>query len=77
MPLAWIDYLIMVVYLVFVLGIGFVVDTSALIDGRFTGLLDNGLMDGRIVIPRSVLIELQALADSADARRRNSPNLPI
>lgn len=45
-------------------------DTSAIIDGRFAGLARSGLLDGPLRVPRFVLVELQTLADSADDTRR-------
>jgi uncharacterized protein YacL len=45
-------------------------DTSAIIDGRIAGLIDRGFLDGKVVIPRFVLNELQRVADSADATKR-------
>jgi uncharacterized protein YacL len=45
-------------------------DTSAIIDGRFAELARSGLLDGPLRVPRFVLIELQTLADSADDTRR-------
>jgi uncharacterized protein YacL len=46
-------------------------DTSALIDGRFVDLERIGFMPGALRVPRFVLGELQTLADSADESRRN------
>ena len=43
-----------------------VVDTSALIDGRVYEIARIGFIEGKIVIPRFVLEELQNLADSTD-----------
>jgi uncharacterized protein YacL len=43
-----------------------VLDTSVIIDGRIADLLDAGFLEGRIVVPRFVLHELQKLADSSD-----------
>jgi len=43
-----------------------VVDTSALIDGRIVEIAKNGFLEGKIIIPRFVLEELQTLADSTD-----------
>jgi uncharacterized protein YacL len=48
-----------------------VVDTSVIIDGRLTALLETGILDTRLLIPRFVLHELQALADSADRLKRS------
>lgn len=45
-------------------------DTSAVIDGRFAELRDLGFLDGDLRVPRFVLSELQTLADSADDTRR-------
>lgn len=45
-------------------------DTSAVIDGRFVELSRLGFMPGRLRVPRFVLSELQTLADSADDNRR-------
>jgi uncharacterized protein YacL len=44
----------------------FVLDTSVIIDGRIADLLEAGFLEGRIVVPRFVLHELQKLADSND-----------
>lgn len=46
-------------------------DTSVIIDGRIAEVAEAGFLDGPIVIPRFVLWELQSIADSADAARRN------
>ncbi len=45
-------------------------DTSAVIDGRFAELVDLGILEGDIRVPRFVLGELQTLADSADDIKR-------
>jgi uncharacterized protein YacL len=45
-------------------------DTSAVIDGRFVDLHRLGFMPGNLRVPRFVLSELQTLADSADDNRR-------
>ena len=45
-------------------------DTSAIIDGRFHDLLRSGFLEGPLRVPRFVLVELQTLADSADDLRR-------
>ena len=47
-----------------------ILDTSAVIDGRFQQMQEIGFMPGRIRVPRFVLAELQTLADSADDGRR-------
>ncbi len=46
-------------------------DTSVIIDGRITDILETGIIESEIVIPRFVLQELQAIADSADKLKRN------
>ncbi len=46
------------------------VDTSVLMDGRITGIAATGFIGGTLVIPRSVVGELQYLADNADSDKR-------
>lgn len=46
------------------------VDTSVLMDGRVVDLAKTGFLLGQIIVPRSVLIELQLLADGADHTKR-------
>jgi uncharacterized protein YacL len=48
-----------------------VVDTSAIIDGRIAEIVESGFLYGTLVVPRFVLEELQHIADSSDALRRN------
>lgn len=47
------------------------VDTSVLIDGRILNVAKTGFIGGDLIILRSVLRELQLLADSKDNERRN------
>jgi uncharacterized protein YacL len=47
-----------------------VLDTSAVIDGRFLELFRSGYVEGPVRVPGFVLAELQQLADSADDTRR-------
>ncbi len=47
-----------------------VLDTSAVIDGRFAELRALGLLEGDVRVPRFVLGELHTLADSADDTKR-------
>jgi len=47
-----------------------VIDTSALIDGRVVDLVETGFLTGDLLIHSAVLRELQAIADSSDAKRR-------
>ena len=51
-------------------GRAILVDTSVLIDGRIINLASTGFISGTLVIPRSVIGELQFLADNADADKR-------
>lgn len=46
------------------------VDTSVLIDGRIVAVAKSGFIGGALVIPRSVIGELQFLADNADHEKR-------
>ncbi len=46
------------------------VDTSALIDGRIINVAETGFLDGDLIILKSVLRELQLLADGKDAEKR-------
>lgn len=45
-------------------------DTSVIIDGRIADIMRTGFIEGKIVIPEFVLLELQHVADSSDALRR-------
>src|SRR3989338_5885473 len=47
-----------------------VIDTSAIIDGRIVDICKSKFMEGKIVVPRFVLKELQQIADSADPIKR-------
>lgn len=46
-------------------------DTSVIIDGRIADICEAGFIEGTLVIPRFVLKELQKIADSSDALKRN------
>ena len=48
-----------------------ILDTSVIIDGRIADLCETGFLDGTLVIPQFVLKELQMVADSSDAMKRN------
>ena len=48
-----------------------VLDTSVIIDGRIADVCDTRLIDTKLVVPRFVLQELQAIADSSDKLKRN------
>lgn len=47
-----------------------VVDTSVLIDGRIARVCEAGFLNAALVIPRFVLSELQAVADSTDPHKQ-------
>ncbi len=47
-----------------------VLDTSVIIDGRICDVLSTGFLEGDIVIPEFVLVELRHIADSADGLKR-------
>lgn len=47
-----------------------ILDTSVIIDGRIIDVCETRFMTGRIIVPRFVLNELHALADSADNIKR-------
>lgn len=46
-------------------------DTSVIIDGRIADVCDTRLIDAQLLVPRFVLQELQAIADSGDRLKRN------
>ena len=46
-------------------------DTSVIIDGRIADVCDTRMIDTKLLVPRFVLQELQAIADSADKLKRN------
>jgi uncharacterized protein YacL len=46
-------------------------DTSAIIDGRIADLGEAKMLDAPLIVPRFVLDELQKVADSADRSKRN------
>jgi uncharacterized protein YacL len=48
-----------------------ILDTSVIIDGRIADIFQTHFVEGRIVVPRFVLKELQQIADSQDALKRN------
>ncbi|MGJ3243109.1 MAG: PIN/TRAM domain-containing protein [Opitutales bacterium] len=49
-----------------------VVDTSILVDGRILPIVEKGWLGYALVIPRFVLDELHAIADSSDPQKRAS-----
>ncbi len=46
-------------------------DTSVVIDGRIADITQSGFLEGPLLVPRSVLAELQRIADASDQIRRN------
>ena len=48
-----------------------VLDSSVIIDGRIADVIETHLFDAPIVVPRFVLDEIQAIADSANGLKRN------
>lgn len=49
----------------------FILDTSVVIDGRIADVIETQLFDSQLVMPRFVISELQAIADSSDRLRRS------
>ncbi len=47
-----------------------VLDSSAIIDGRITEIIETNFLAGKLLIPNFILLELQNIADSSDALRR-------
>jgi uncharacterized protein YacL len=47
-----------------------ILDTSVIIDGRVADIMKAGFLEGRIIIPDFVLVELRHIADSSDNLRR-------
>ncbi len=47
-----------------------ILDTSVIIDGRIAEICETGIIDQKLIIPRFVLSELQAVADSSDKLKR-------
>lgn len=47
-----------------------ILDTSVIIDGRISDIVETGFMEGPLLIPQFVLSELQHIADSSDSIKR-------
>ncbi|MDR1521873.1 MAG: PIN/TRAM domain-containing protein [Streptococcaceae bacterium] len=47
-----------------------ILDTSTIIDGRIHDIVKTGFLEGIILVPNFVLLELQYIADSADSLKR-------
>ncbi len=48
-----------------------ILDTSVVIDGRIADVVETSIFDGQLVMPKFVIGELQAIADSSDRLRRS------
>lgn len=48
-----------------------ILDTSVIIDGRIADIMKTGFIEGGIIIPEFVLVELRHVADSSDSLKRN------
>ncbi len=48
----------------------YVLDTSVVIDGRIADVIETSILDNQLIMPRFVIAELQAIADSSDRLRR-------
>ncbi len=48
-----------------------ILDTSVIIDGRIIDISRTGFIEGRLIVPRFILRELQSIADSEDTLKRN------
>jgi uncharacterized protein YacL len=48
-----------------------ILDTSVIIDGRIADICKTGFVEGTLIIPEFVLLELQHIADSSDGLKRN------
>jgi len=48
-----------------------VLDTSVVIDGRIADVLETGIFDAQLIMPKFVIAELQGIADSSDRLRRS------
>ncbi len=49
----------------------YILDTSAIIDGRIADLCETRILDNKLIVPRFVLKELHTLSDSSDKLKRN------
>lgn len=48
-----------------------ILDTSVIIDGRIYDICKTGIIEGKLIIPEFVLVELRHIADSADDLKRS------
>lgn len=49
----------------------YILDTSVVIDGRIADVVEAGIFDSQLIMPRFVITELQGIADSSDRLRRS------
>ena len=49
----------------------YLLDTSVVIDGRIADLMETGIIENQLIMPRFVLAELQGIADSSDKLKRS------
>jgi len=49
----------------------YIIDTSAVIDGRIADVVEANIFDSQLIMPRFVIMELQGIADSSDRLRRS------
>ena len=49
----------------------YILDTSVIIDGRIADIVGTRFLEGRFIVPRFVLRELQGIADASDPMKRN------
>jgi uncharacterized protein YacL len=54
-----------------------VLDTNIIIDGRVCDIVKSNFLEGPIIVPASVLKELQKIADSSDSLKRNRGRLGL
>lgn len=48
-----------------------ILDTSVVIDGRISDIVETGFLEGELIVPKFVLKELQQVADSSDPLKRS------
>ncbi|MFH1024793.1 MAG: PIN domain-containing protein, partial [Planctomycetota bacterium] len=48
-----------------------ILDTSVIIDGRIADIAETGFLESKVIVPKFVLDELQAIADAPDRLKRN------
>lgn len=48
-----------------------IIDTSVIVDGRITEIVESGFLEPPFVVPRFVLHEIQLIADSTDSIKRS------